>query len=82
MTGWRINIWDADSLSDGELLYAQDHLRHLSALYGALRPLDGIRPYRLEMGRRPRGLNLYKFWAASCATTCMPTPISSSICVQ
>ena len=55
---------DADSLSDGELLYAQDHLRHLSALYGALRPLDGIRPYRLEMGRRPRGLNLYKFWGS------------------
>lgn len=55
---------DADSLSDGELLYAQDHLRHLSALYGALRPLDCIRPYRLEMGRRPRGLNLYKFWGS------------------
>ena len=53
---------DADTLSDGELLYAQDHLRHLSALYGVLRPLDCIRPYRLEMGRRPRGMNLYRFW--------------------
>ncbi len=53
---------DADTLSDGELEYAQSHLRHLSALYGALRPLDLIHPYRLEMGRRPAGQNLYTFW--------------------
>jgi cytoplasmic iron level regulating protein YaaA (DUF328/UPF0246 family) len=40
-------------------------LRILSGLYGALRPLDGIQPYRLEMGSRlknPRGKNLYAFW--------------------
>lgn len=53
---------DADTLSDDDLIYAQLHLRHLSALYGALRPLDMIRPYRLEMGRRPKGKNLYQFW--------------------
>ena len=36
----------------------------MSALYGALRPLDVIHPYRLEMSRRPRGMNLYKFWGS------------------
>lgn len=53
---------DADSMTDADLQYAQRHLRHLSALYGALCPLDLIHPYRLEMGRRPRGMNLYEFW--------------------
>lgn len=53
---------DADSMTDADLQYAQGHLRHLSALYGALRPLDLIHPYRLEMARRPRGMNLYEFW--------------------
>lgn len=55
---------DADTLSDTDLKYAQRHLRHLSALYGVLRPLDMIRPYRLEMGRRPKGQNLYQFWGS------------------
>lgn len=55
---------DADTLSDADLEYAQLHLRHLSALYGVLRPLDTIRPYRLEMGRRPKGHNLYTFWGS------------------
>ena len=40
---------DADSLTDDDLCFAQNHLRHMSALYGALRPLDVIHPYRLEM---------------------------------
>ena len=56
---------DSKTLSDGELNYAQDHLRILSGLYGLLRPLDLIQPYRLEMGRRlnnERGNNLYEFW--------------------
>ncbi len=56
---------DAATLSTGELDYAQDHLRILSGLYGLLRPLDLIQPYRLEMGSRlsnPRGKNLYQFW--------------------
>lgn len=55
---------DADSLSDSDLQFAQGHLRHLSALYGVLRPFDRIQPYRLEMGRRPRGRNLYEFWGS------------------
>jgi cytoplasmic iron level regulating protein YaaA (DUF328/UPF0246 family) len=55
----------AASLGDADLAYAQDHLRILSGLYGLLRPLDLIQPYRLEMGRRlanPRGADLYDFW--------------------
>ena len=56
---------DATSLDGDDLTYAQDHLRILSGLYGLLRPLDMIQPYRLEMGRRlsnPRGGDLYEFW--------------------
>lgn len=56
---------DADSLADKDVAYAQEHLRILSGLYGLLRPLDLIQPYRLEMGTRlktPRGTNLYSFW--------------------
>lgn len=56
---------DASSLSAGDLDYAQGHLRILSGLYGLLRPLDLIQPYRLEMGTRlstPRGHRLYDFW--------------------
>lgn len=55
----------ADDFSADDLDYAQDHLRILSGLYGLLRPLDLIQPYRLEMGTRlanPRGANLYEFW--------------------
>jgi len=47
------------------LAWAQDHVRILSGLYGVLRPLDAIQPYRLEMGVRlktPRGQSLYDFW--------------------
>lgn len=56
---------DAESLDDDELAFAQAHLRILSGLYGVLRPMDGIQPYRLEMGTRlktDRGTNLYQFW--------------------
>ena len=56
---------DAASLDADELAFAQDHLRILSGLYGVLRPLDGMQPYRLEMGTRlktNRGTNLYQFW--------------------
>lgn len=56
---------DVDSLSPDDLLYAQGHLGILSGLYGYLRPLDLMQPYRLEMGTRlatPRGKNLYSFW--------------------
>lgn len=56
---------DAASLSAKQLDYAQSHIRILSGLYGVLRPLDLMQPYRLEMGTRlanPRGKNLYAFW--------------------
>lgn len=56
---------DAESLSEKDLDYAQGHLRILSGLYGLLRPLDQILPYRLEMGTRldnERGKDLYAFW--------------------
>lgn len=54
-----------DKYTDDDLAYAQDHLRILSGLYGALRPMDLIQPYRLEMKtklKNPRGDNLYQFW--------------------
>lgn len=56
---------DATSFSDADTVYAQDHLRILSGLYGLLRPLDAIQPYRLEMGSRlktRRGASLYDYW--------------------
>lgn len=61
----------AKSMSAADFAFAQDHLRILSGLYGLLRPLDAIEPYRLEMGldlKNPRGKNLYEFWGASIAT--------------
>ncbi len=56
---------NANTLSEAELMWAQDHLRILSGLYGLLRPLDWMQPYRLEMGTRldnPRGKDLYAWW--------------------
>jgi cytoplasmic iron level regulating protein YaaA (DUF328/UPF0246 family) len=56
---------DARSLDADALAWAQDHVRILSGLYGVLRPLDAIQPYRLEMGvslRTDRGSTLYDFW--------------------
>ena len=56
---------DAYSMSEKNLKFAQDHLRILSGLYGLLRPLDLMRPYRLEMGTKlstSQGKNLYEFW--------------------
>ncbi|WP_428086569.1 peroxide stress protein YaaA [Candidatus Thioglobus sp.] len=56
---------DAPSLSKQDLTFAQDNLRMLSGLYGVIRPLDLIAPYRLEMGTKlanPKGKNLYQFW--------------------
>lgn len=60
----------APTLSDKQLQWAQDHVAILSGLYGVLRPLDLIQPYRLEMGTRlnnPRGANLYAFWGTRVA---------------
>jgi cytoplasmic iron level regulating protein YaaA (DUF328/UPF0246 family) len=57
--------FDAKSLCLADLDYAQNHVRVLSGLYGLLRPLDLLQPYRLEMGTRfanARGRDLYAFW--------------------
>ena len=56
---------DASALSENRLAYTQSHLRILSGLYGLLRPLDLMQPYRLEMGLKlttKKGDNLYQFW--------------------
>ena len=56
---------DINSFSEEDLLYSQDNLRILSGLHGVLKPLDLIKPYRLEMGTKlktQRGKNLYEFW--------------------
>lgn len=56
---------DAYSLTSEDMRFAQDHLRILSGLYGLLRPLDLIQPYRLEMGtslKNAKGSSLYDFW--------------------
>ncbi|MET1116193.1 MAG: peroxide stress protein YaaA [Comamonas sp.] len=57
---------DAGTLSAADIAFAQEHLAMLSGLYGVLRPLDRMQPYRLEMGTRlanSAGSNLYAFWA-------------------
>lgn len=57
--------FDADTLTPEQLERSQSQLRILSGLYGLLRPLDLILPYRLEMGTaiaNPKGKNLYDFW--------------------
>jgi len=56
---------DAKSLNEDKLNYAQTHLRIISGLYGLLRPLDLMQPYRLEMGlklKTNKGNDLYRFW--------------------
>lgn len=61
---------DARSLSEQDLAWAQDHVCILSGLYGVLRPMDLMQPYRLEMGTRlatPKGKNLYQFWGTQIA---------------
>lgn len=58
------------SMSDDALRWAQSHLRILSGLYGVLRPLDAVQPYRLEMGSRlatPKGRDLYAYWGGKIA---------------
>ncbi|TEA78614.1 peroxide stress protein YaaA [Allopusillimonas ginsengisoli] len=60
----------ASGLSDAKLKWAQDHVALLSGLYGVLRPLDLMQPYRLEMGTRlatSKGENLYDFWGSTIA---------------
>ena len=60
----------ARTLPVADLEWAQQHVAILSGLYGVLRPLDLLQPYRLEMGTRlatPQGSNLYQFWGSSIA---------------
>lgn len=60
-----------EDFSEGQLLFANDHLRILSGLYGVLRPLDLIQPYRLELGtklKNRKGNNLYIFWETKITT--------------
>ena len=55
----------AETFTEKQLEYTQEHLRILSGLYGVLRPLDLMQPYRLEMGIKlanSNGENLYQFW--------------------
>tara|TARA_B100000073_G_scaffold35323_1_gene26579 strand:- start:667 stop:1440 length:774 start_codon:yes stop_codon:yes gene_type:complete len=61
---------DAISLSKSDIQFSQNYTRILSGLYGVLRPLDLIKPYRLEMGTRmknEKGNNLYEYWNDSIA---------------
>ena len=60
----------AKTMSAADFKFAQEHLRILSGLYGLLRPLDAIEPYRLEMGlalKNPKGKDLYAWWGARLA---------------
>ncbi len=61
--------FEVHSIDEEAVVFAQDHLRILSGLYGLLRPLDAIRPYRLEMGTKwaPKRGDLYASWGARIA---------------
>lgn len=66
-SGMQVGLW-----GEADRQYANEHLRILSGLYGILKPLDGIYPYRLEMGYKVPGLahkNLYDFWGESIVNT-------------
>ena len=68
ITSFRGDVYKAferEKLTSADYRFAQKHIRILSGLYGILRPLDGIQPYRLEMGTKlanSRGKNLYDYW--------------------
>ncbi|NKB97247.1 MAG: peroxide stress protein YaaA [Pseudomonadales bacterium] len=69
---------EGPTLSERDFTWAQKHVRILSGLHGLLRPLDRIRPYRLEMGtqlKTQRGKNLYQFWGDQ-VTDALNTAIS------
>ena len=61
---------DAKTMDEADFAFAQEHVRILSGLYGVLRPMDAIEPYRLEMGSKlktARGKTLYDFWGDTIA---------------
>lgn len=64
--------FEARSLDEPAITFAQDHVRILSGLYGLLRPLDAIKPYRLEMGTKwapGRKKTLYSYWGSRISDT-------------
>jgi cytoplasmic iron level regulating protein YaaA (DUF328/UPF0246 family) len=66
-----------DDFTQNDLQFAQNHVRILSGLYGVLRPLDLIQPYRLEMGTRldtKAGSDLYQYWGSS-ISECLMTDL-------
>lgn len=72
---------DASSFDNDSIVYAQDTIRILSGLYGMLKPLDGISPYRLEMGSKfspkAKQKTLYEFWGNQ-ITECMKGELNNS----
>ena len=63
---------DIETMSSEDIIWAQKHLRILSGLYGLLRPLDAIEPYRLEMGSKlqgKHGSSLYEYWNEKITTS-------------
>ena len=73
-TASNTNIWPRRCFETGYFDYVQEHVRILSGLYGVLRPLDAVVPYRLEMQAKlctPRGKNLYEFWGTRLARQAM-----------
>ena len=79
-SGEVFNGLQARSLKEEDLLFAQEHVRILSGLYGVLKPLDLILPYRLEMGTKMKnsnGSNLYEFWK-----TIIPERIANDTAIQ
>jgi len=78
---------EAATLEPEDLAWAQNHLRVLSGLYGVLRPLDAIEPYRLEMGSRLAtawGKSLYQYWGSkiACAISDQAVATNSSLLVN
>lgn len=68
---------DAETMTNEDFEYAQKHLRILSGLYGVLKPLDLMQPYRLEMGIKldtAEGKNLYEFWGSEIRETLLEEP--------
>lgn len=73
---------EVDSFSSEDFEFAQNHLRILSGLYGLLKPLDLIQPYRLEMGTplsTSKGKNLYEYWGTKIAKAIQATAQGSPI---
>ena len=79
------NGLSANTLTDTEIKWSQQHLRILSGLYGYLKPLDGVQPYRLELGIKwstPDWKNLYEFWGTKLSTTAKKELKSNGVLVN